>query len=168
MSLSNAHTIKKTFSLSPKLSGPPASNHTFEVCKEDSNLIPVGSSWVGGGDSAALNGPFDGVKHPPISESLILISTCPWGQPSAKRKAERRLLELGIALSRRGLSCLALLLASSFSGLFSTLTLGPSFAQRWLLPFQFADLKPSMWMAALGLLWIWSSGHPTAGHIVNR
>lgn len=86
MSLSNAHTIKKTFSLSPKLSGPPASNHTFEVCKEDSNLIPVGSSWVGGGDSAALNGPFDGVKHPPSLRVSFSLALAPGGSPPPKGK----------------------------------------------------------------------------------
>lgn len=49
----------------------------------------------------------------PISKSLSLLSTCPWGQPSAQRKADGRLAELGIALSHRGLSCLALLLAGT-------------------------------------------------------
>ena len=92
------HTIRNAFSFTSRPSGGFASNRTFKVCGEDSNLSWSGSSWVGGRDSLALNGPFDGAKHLPSLGALFSLTLAPWGN-AAKRKADRSAPALGVALS---------------------------------------------------------------------
>lgn len=101
------HTIKNAFSFIPRLSGQSASNHTFKVCRKDSNLSQSGSSWVGGGDTAALNGPFDTAKHLPSSGGLYSLALAPWGSPRPKGK-QTGVHPPGHCPITRGLSWLAL------------------------------------------------------------
>lgn len=80
------HTIGNAFSFTSRPSGGFASNCTFKVCGVESNLSWSGSSWVGGRDSLALNGPFDGAKHLPSLGALFSLTLAPWGNSWPKRK----------------------------------------------------------------------------------
>ena len=80
------HTIRNALSFTSRPSGGFASNCSFKVCGEDSNLSWSGNSWVGGGDSLALNGPFDGAKHLPSLGALFSLTLAPWGNSWPKGK----------------------------------------------------------------------------------